>query len=251
VGGCIVHKEGYYGSFCRGYSGTSVFTGISGLLGFRRWQPWNPTLTVVLKKIKNPIPLYKRVFGTENTDQPEHRLPKANEYVGFDLIESDWVAPYGRGVQSDFLFKIEKEDKSLFDYKDTLTLKFQNKGDGIQSYYTPADNTSQLRMPYQAPKDDYKEKLEIKMIHVPGKIYKSLYRDDQNYFFRVRTELDEEGHVKSALYGKIEGNIKFLRGIILIPTAEIEFTYVINPVPNDTNLEMGSNLFGDRFIRKR
>lgn len=251
VGGCIIRKEGYYDSFCRGYSGTSVFTGITGIPGFRRWQPWNPTLTVVLKKIKNPIPLYRRVFGSENTDYPEHRLPKANEYVGLDLIESDWVAPYGRGVRSDFLFKIEKDIKSMFDYNVTLYLKFQNKGDGIQSYYTPADNTSQFRMPYQAPKDGYQSELVINKIDRPKVVERSTFRGDQNYFFRVRTELDEEGHVKSALYGKIERNIEFLRGITISPTAEIKFTYVINPVPNDTNLEMGSNLFGDRFRKRR
>ena len=47
---------------------------------------------------------------------------------------------------------------------------------------------------------------------------------DRNYFFRVRTLLDEHGNVKSALYGKIYGDF-------------MQFAYYLNPTPNDRNVE--------------
>ena len=34
-------------------------------------------------------------------------------------------------------------------------------------------------------------------------------REDQNYFFRVRTVFDEKKQVKSALYGKLLGDLEF------------------------------------------
>ena len=56
-----------------------------------------------------------------------------------------------------------------------------------------------------------------------------------NYFFRVRTVLDEHGNVKSALYGKIYGDF-------------MQFTYYLNPTPNDHNIEFDPprNLLGGR-----
>lgn len=53
----------------------------------------------------------------------------------------------------------------------------------------------------------------------------------QNYFLRVRTELDEKGNVKSANYAKVHGDFEFWA------TSEMRFTYYFNPTPNDRNLE--------------
>ncbi len=49
--GYSVKADGYYDS---GYEMT--FKSVSGIPPFRRYKPWNPTLEVVLKKIRNPIP---------------------------------------------------------------------------------------------------------------------------------------------------------------------------------------------------
>lgn len=54
-----------------------------------RWQPWNPTCDVVLKKIKNPIPMY--------TKHTETGIPFLDKPIGFDLEKGDWVSPYGGG----------------------------------------------------------------------------------------------------------------------------------------------------------
>ena len=46
----------------------------------------------------------------------------------------------------------------------------------------------------------------------------------RNYYFRVRTKLDENGNVVSARYGKIYGDF-------------MQFSYYFNPTPNDRNVE--------------
>ena len=56
------------------------------------------------------------------------------------------------------------------------------------------------------------------------------------YFIRVRSVLDENGKLKSALYGKITDNFKFFAGT-KAPHAGLGFTYYLNPTPNDRNVE--------------
>ena len=65
------------------------------------------------------------------------------------------------------------------------------------------------------------------------------------YSIRVRTVLDENGNVKSSLYGKINGDIRFYVGT-KVPRSGIGFTYCLNPTPNDRNIEFDPkhNLLG-------
>ena len=58
----------------------------------------------------------------------------------------------------------------------------------------------------------------------PGQPVDTNRDENRNYFFRVRTVLDEEGNVKSALYGKIYGDF-------------MQFRYYLNPTLNDRNVE--------------
>jgi hypothetical protein len=64
------------------------------------------------------------------------------------------------------------------------------------------------------------------------------------YFVRVRTILDENGNVKSALYGKIRGDIDLYVGT-KAPQAGLGFVYYLNPESNSRNVEFdpGQNLF--------
>lgn len=246
-----INKEGYYNSGST--FGGNDFTGVSGIIGFRRWQPWNPTITVVLKKIKNPIALYMRDVGSKTIykdvdEDPSSFLTTMGKYIGFDLIASDWVVPHGSGTRSDFLFKLDKDYNAPGDFKHALTISFKNQGDGIQSYYTKNNNSSVFKMPFHAPKTSYKNQLIQTYIDRPKVVERDIYRTDQNYFFRVRTELDDKGNVVSALYGKIEGNIQFPSGTER-PLARLKFKYFLNPTTNDTNLEFDQtkNLFRDKF----
>lgn len=247
VGGCSLVKEGFYKGFCGNYNERS-FTGISGIKGFRRWQPWNPTITIKLKRIKNPIPLYVRDIR-QNLITGEFPVIMPENEAGFDLIASDWVAPYGSGVHADIVFQLDKNHPADNNFRDVLTVRFPNNGDGIQSYDTPEDNASVFKMPYHAPDGGYEEAIELEYENVPGKIFVNPFARNKNYFFRIRTQIDEDGNVVSALYGKIEGSIKF-GAPTRLRTAWLEWNYFLNPTPNDTNLEFDEsrNLFGGKFL---
>jgi hypothetical protein len=218
------------------------FKNVTGIWGFRRWQPWNPTLNIVLKEIKNPIPLYAATVV-------EAELPKLDEFVGFDLIKRDWVIPNGRGVNNDILFKLVRHRlNSHRDYNIEFTVSFPNAQDGIQLVIDNPDEGSTLRLPHRAPISGYDYQLLKSHNRESGKTYSSkdrLINEDHNYFFRVRSQADDQGQLESALYGKTNGPIKI--GFFSKPntTGKISFTYYLNPTPNDSNLEFDvkKNLF--------
>ena len=249
VGGCMVQKEGYYDGFCRDYN-ERIFTGISGIKGFRRWQPWNPTITVVMKKIKNPIALYMR--NIRQSDRNGNlTLVMPSKQAGFDLLVSDWVAPYGSGLQADIMFSIESSYFSRKNFRHVLTVRFPGEGNGIQLHHVGDENSSVFRLPYHSPVDGFINELKQVYEKNPRKAYKSPFDDNRYFFFRIRSEYDKKGELSSALYGKIEGDISF-GGTTILETAWLMFKYYLNPIQNDTNLEFDpeKNLFGDKFIRK-
>lgn len=225
-------KDGYYHSRYR----FRKFTEITGFIGFQKWQPWNPIVDVVLKEIKNPIPLYAK--KTDSMD-----IPLLDRYVGYDLKKGDWVSPYGKGLVSDFLFKLEKDFQGRRDYSATLSLRFSNPGDGIVSVYQKPLEGSDLKLPHEAPNSGYQNRLDQSLYSKSNEVLKPFYRDDQNYFFRVRSQVDEQGNVIEALYGKIHGNIEYWD--FHEETGTVKFTHYLNPSLNDRNLEFDpkKNLF--------
>lgn len=232
-----VKKDGYYNSRVR----PKLYTHFSGLYGFRRWQPWNPTIDVVMKPIKNPIPMY--AYYTDWIT-----IPKLDEYIGYDLIKHDWVMPYGSGTTSDFLFKLTKDMRiknkynQWRDYDVWLDLKFTNNEDGIQSKVIGKEQGSEYKMDYQAPLNYQKQSTQ----HQYGRaneISKIRYKEGQNYYFRVRSQGDGQGNLEKGLYGKIHGDIEFVGGFQ--KTGKIRFTYYLNPTHLDRNIEFDPqrNLF--------
>ncbi|MFA5189161.1 MAG: hypothetical protein WC740_00465 [Verrucomicrobiia bacterium] len=213
-------KEGYYKSV-----GEQGFSDVRG----NRWQPWNPVIELVLKRIINPVPMYARRAIIE--------LPRLDTEAGFDLEAADWVKPWGNGIQRDFVFRLTKRFASRNDYEAKLQLSFSHEGDGVQNVYVANNCGSELRLPRNAPPDGY-EAVWDRTDACPNTVR---VRPDQNYFFRVRTEMTD-GKVHKALYGKIHGEIRF--DVINSKTAIIIFTYYLNP-DGTRNLEFDQkrNLF--------
>lgn len=239
-------KDGYYGSAGKFDS----FTGISGFMGFRKYEPWNPTLTLMLKKIINPIPMYAVDMDAPLRGQlPE--IPVLGQFVGFHLTSNDWVVPYGLGTHKDILFKVDiRRAESIRDYDVTMTVKFPNEGDGLIEYRQDTSNgKSLLRFPHNAPLSAYQPELVIQYKREPGKRYlaSEIYQDpDINYFLRVRTEMDNNGNVIGGLYGKIHGPIRLSHYLGRTDNdPSISFNYYLNPNNNDTNIEFypEKNLF--------
>jgi len=239
-------KEGYYATSNKFYD----FTEVTGFYGFRKYEPWNPTLTLVLKKIINPISMYAvRTSGGREGEYPE--VPEIGRFIGYDLIVKDWVVPYGLGTHRDFLFKIDVEKSiSNRDYDVTFILKFSNPGDGLVKY-TPdtSKGKSALRLPHHAPVSGYEVEYVQHYEGTPGEIKIGVSGDpdfDNNYFFRVRTELDDDGNVVGGLYGKVHGSVELGNYAWLhIEKPYLSFNYYLNPNNNDTNIEydLEKNLF--------
>lgn len=208
-------KEGYYAVHVA--EGRRLLTPKDG-------PPGEITVDVMLKRIKNPMPMYaKRV---------EVKIPEFNKPIGYDLMQGDLVAPYGKGEIPDLIFEADRKVVSDQEYDGTLTLRFSNEGDGLVPYEIPRPDPLGLRMPYTAPDDGYvSSKTWEESRHTSGsgngKII-STASNRMNYFIRVRTVRDKEGKVVSALYGKIHGDFRWFIGA-RAPKSGLAFTYYLNP----------------------
>ncbi len=237
-------KPGYYEP--TGLSSTIRFTNvISG-----KWQPWNPILELRVDRILNPIPMFaKKVWQAQ--------IPSQGRPVGYDLVVGDWVAPDGKGKIPDLLLAFVKKtngvvltdpgkiERQLHD--NSLTVSFFNVGDGIQSV---AATSGGLRLPREAPTNGYRPELVKRDFEIATNVVvferetkvvrHSDFDRNANYFFRVRTKMDDKGNITNALYGKIYGDLGENFG-----TGKIGFTYYLNPKPNSRNMEFNtkSNLF--------
>lgn len=204
--GIVVQKPGYYATH-------------AGQQFYFSEKNRHPTFTLLLKKIINPTPMYaKRILSL--------RLPEFNKAIGYDLMVGDWVAPYGKGVNSDILFT-EMNTNAQSGY--ILSVSFPRLGDGIQEFDAPSliqeatNGVSDLKSSHNAPLHGYH----------PQYVETQAPNPNRNFYFRVRTVLDSNGHVKSALYGKIYGDLA-------------QFSYYLDPTPNNRNVEFdpGHNLLG-------
>lgn len=191
-----------------------------------RWQPWDPTVEVVLKRIKNPVPMYaKRVHGA---------VPAKDVDVGYDFAVGDWVAPYGKGKISDMIFHGEGEVKDNRNYRGKLTVVFPGQGNGLIPFENAESNPNPLRMPYEAPSEGYEVQRIWRSIrhYNPKTMENEEYVNDssktQNFFIRVRSELDAEGKVVRAWYGKIHAPFEFGPSFTTgLPS--ISFVFYANP----------------------
>jgi hypothetical protein len=191
---------------------------------------WNPTQTIVLKKIGKPIAMYARKVQIE--------FPETNKPIGFDLVEGDWVTPYGKGKQADFIFQAERRWVSRRDFDCAVKLTFSKPGDGLIPVSIPQNQGSVLRMSAIAPTNGYLPEISKSLSHTPANGWKDDEREgnkEENYYFRVRTAIDDRGNIVSAHYGKIYED--FALDPINSKTTWILFTYYFNSTPNDRNTE--------------
>ncbi|MCK4817853.1 carboxypeptidase regulatory-like domain-containing protein [bacterium] len=225
----FAEKNGYYSNYNKYFFREGVKSGC--------WQPWDPTVELLLRKIEKPVTMYHR---DTQMDKPRLNIPVTGKEIGFDLMKYEWLPPYGRGTTADFKIKLEKSYKNPRDYLGRLTITFSNKFDGIQRYKEGRQYGSSFKLPRYAPQDGYKDKLVLEWSRSPGKPkIRGDYKDD-NYFFRVRSEVDD-GKLVRAMYGKIVGPIDISR--FTESNVGLNFVYYLNP-DYTRNMEMGDNLFG-------
>jgi hypothetical protein len=219
-----VYKDGWYEStevlnWKKYFSDSKVVGG--------KWQPWNPTIEIVLKEKKNPIPLIVRNFD-------EAVLPLENEPVGFDLFEGDWVAPFGKGKIADLIVIAENDYRGFRDLDVRYSISFDNPKDGFIRFESQKYG-SDLVSSQEAPESGYEGSFTAHYGR-KGNERSGGYDDENvNYYFRIRTKTDDEGNIISCHYGKI------YRGIVMAPWNEgglrLSLLYYLNPKSNDRNVE--------------
>jgi hypothetical protein len=191
-----------------------------------RWQPWDATYTSVLRKIENPVPVYAKWAWVE--------MPEIGKPCGYDLMEGDWVSPWGKGKIADVVFTLNRDYTNRRQFEVAVDIGFSNPKDGIQETELPKEFAqSEFMWPRQAPEDSYSSTLRSTLT-APGRIPRIQDVEKQEFFFRVRT-VEKEGKIVSALYGKLS------EGFQLAPsdskTCKIKLCYYLNPTPLDRDME--------------
>lgn len=229
-----VSKEGYYSSSSQ-YKAQSRDP---DRLKDNCWLPWNPTIQIVLRKIKNPIPMYVTTF-TKN------KIPLDTD-LGFDCKYKDFIPPFGKGVIADFNIRITAITNIMYDNACQITFLPKDTDGGFIKKEKVKD--SFYLSEYNAPTIGYESFSIRHTTPFHGSLPNSDTLSDNEYLiFRSRIIRDQNNLIISANYGKIYGKLDYW-----FSKKEnggyIAFTYYFNPNANDTNLEFTAdyrdNLFG-------
>jgi len=223
-------------------------------------------ITVVLRKVKNPVPLYVR--------KTILKFPAFDKWLGFDFEAGDWVAPHGKGKSGDILFKFHREYRgSQYSERELAKLiprvkKVKKDRGGVwneeefrirtaeweSKFYIafPSDLegiidekegyliNSKMKMPHLAPEDGYRSgeiKIEKKSYRSKEEEAEELrkyikFGEDKPVGYFIRTRVTEvNGKITKANYVKLPNKIG------VGASGVINFIYYFNPTLNDRNLE--------------
>jgi hypothetical protein len=249
-GGVAIGKKGYYGS-----SYPNVHWKPTGKFEDGSWQT---EIKTVLKPVKNPISMHASL------PQCRIRIPALDMNYGYDLMLASPLPPLGIGKSADFYFKVvgDYTDRSAHDLK--MIISFPNEHDGFVEFDTPQrESMAESHMDgsayvssYLAPESGYVNQ----MVRVSRKSLtdgKAVTDNNphKNFYFRVRTSVDNKGNIVQAHYGKVYGDIGFVGGNQAVNGNFASFKWIacyFNPTPNDRNVEFDPkrNLNPDGNVRQ-
>ena len=191
-----------------------------------RWQPWGMELQLKLRAVRNPIALVGDVNG--------YYVPETNKWIGFDMMQADWVHPGHKGNTSDFEVFLEWDGLPSQDSK-LLELHFRAIAPQGGFYYADLIKESLFRGVYAASTNEVLQQVfSCHTTQKEGRIVKEGLPHSKLLVLRSRCVCDQEGILKKANYSAIswiavEGSRK--------GEGEMLLSYSFNPTPNDTNLE--------------
>ena len=233
-----ITKDGFYPSHPEVKWDVQLNGDIENLKKFG-FRPWNQTVDVMLKKIGKPIPMIVRIM--DGGGKSYGIAPYHGRDIDWDLIEADWVAPLGKGKKSDLVLNFDGHYENTGKYASfaKMTLKLSNTNDGFIPILSITGKESQLKLPREAPDGGYNMKeLEVLLQQTETTRPKRIPDPEPyGYFIRFRTEVDPDGNVISANYGKITTPIRLTPPGVDRKSISFSFSSYINPTPNDRNLE--------------
>lgn len=206
-------------------------------------------IKAVLKPIKNPIQMSSRLF--ENLPI---LIPSFGKDYGYDLELCEFVPPHGKGKHTDIIFNVIGSDNGKGKGQIQITIRGNGEKTGFVEFLTPKrERGSVLISDYFAPEDGYNNSLSFKF-DSDNMAAAMNQPKDQNYYFRVRCQLNPDGTIKSCHYGKLYGPFTFWN----IPVEQggvASFglhTSYFNPTPNDRNVEFDTkrNLLPDGNVQR-
>jgi len=200
---------------------------------------WDAQIPILLKRIRNPIPMYVKKVGGSAFD-PFERVGVycPGRTSSYDFVTGSYLPPSGTGKTEDMRFTwsmsiyATNQIGRALEYDAIARIELPNAADGICRGEPDGEEDgrkgSDYISAYEAPLDGYTNVMSI-YFKVRGR--KAESNDDRHYlyYFRIRTQTNELGQVTNALYGKIYGQING------------NFTYYLNPTPNDRNIEFDPN----------
>ena len=218
-------KEGHYWSFVE-YGlwgpGKGYQTG--------RWEPWNPTVEVVLREKKRPQRNYRR--GSETA----YHLTREGLY-GFDLLANKVVEPGSKDGHADFYFSgtgsyYDRDMKIKGDWEKRDVFTFNFPEDGFITMKRNKD--SDFAFAYEAPLTGYGNPVEYFRSRTNPERTKPYPDGDVFLIFRVSRKNAETGSMES-YYGIIEALTYKKDWNDGDPWFSIR--YRINREPDDRNIE--------------
>lgn len=185
------------------------------LLG--RWLPTDLVLTAKVDRIVNPISLFVKKVSIP---REYHGNVFSQEYplVAYDFVKGDWLPPYGSGLIPDVKFCYKKEilGSESYEYPGGIETNILyrygvivnfSQDNGLIDEMIGSEHLLKLR---KAPNSGYKREWFSWKGRLSRTESKTNIDKRRCYYFRIRSELDESGNVKRALYGKIYGDFQLV-----------------------------------------
>jgi hypothetical protein len=243
VAAIIASHEGYYPSR-KDYGNWNNFeearkTG--------KYIPWDQEINLTLRKVGKSVPMMVWLGNEINRNVS----PDPGGEVGYDMFVHDWISPHGKGKVSDLLITLDLQPEDDKTMKVKGEVKFGNEDDGLIPISEFPVPESLLKYPRVAPKEGYEVKLVNPFFPIGVNRSQAAVKEPVGYMFRIRTSKDKSsGKILSAYYGKIVAPVGYTENAnpfvvysfrrkddrhVFDPY--IEFSYYLNPTPNDRNLE--------------
>lgn len=183
-------------------------------------------------------PLSNGVFLAEykpDDYKPESRIGNYEVSMGYDLMVGDYCPPHGKGERPDIIFRHSYEDYGMVtnragtlqhDYVRKRTMVFTGKGNGLifRERPTMLHGREFSKDDFTAPKDGYEQ------VAVSAFGREHIGPTHAFFVFRIRSEYDESGKMRSCHYGCWDGRFSYY--------LHLYGDYFVNPTPMDRNIEL-------------
>ena len=223
------------------------------LFPLMHWRPTDLVITTKLQRVGHTVPLFvkrtARKLGSES-------IAANGESFSYDMVKGAFLPPFGEGQIADIVFSrlpqeyigegMNGRGKQAPRYKNALLLSFQgDEANGV--WESPPPDVQAYCWIRSAPAAGYHREISFSESTSSDLQRREGLDAKKCYCFRIRTERDERGNIKSSLYGKIYGDPSFFlegRDRWKQKICGISFLYYLNFTPNDRNLEwdMKNNL---------